>query len=178
VSCGLADDSRVRVTMLLAALAAAVLASGCAPPDNGDAANPPPKNIACQGGAVDPVQVDDLVRVFRQHGLTMFNDPKCSVSTSERQASNLPIWGPDSQGLDRESIRADQGRVVCLFDATPSFPVLPVIENGYPGDQETSFQFGNVDCLIYPASNESEKEQLARLRTAANALARETARSR
>jgi hypothetical protein len=164
--------------MLLAALAAAALFGGCAPPDNGDAANPPSMNMACHGEAVSPVQVDDLVRVFRQHGLTMFNDPQCLDSTSERQASNLPIWGPDSQGLDRETIRAEQGHVICLFAATAFHEVLPVTERKYPTDQETSFRFANVDCLIYPASDESEKEQLARLKTAANALARETARER
>ena len=151
-------------------------AAGCSSatgPEETGSSPPPAKR--CSGGAVSPVQVEDLVRVFRAHGLMMFNDPGCATTTAERQASNMPIWGPDSHGLDEDAINASQGHVVCLFDASAHWPVQPVIENRYAGDEETTLEFGNVTCYLYPGSDESERAQLRRLRTATNALAREVA---
>jgi hypothetical protein len=169
----LSDDACVKLTTLAVVLAAAAaLVSGCQ--SASEVAAPTPPN-PCPGGAVSPIQIDDLIRVFRQHGLTMFNDPACASSTSERQASNEPIYGPGAQTGDHDAITASQGSVYCLLDKTAVRPLLPVTENKYPTDQETSFDAGNVTCLIYPESDETENEQLERLRAAMNALAREVA---
>jgi hypothetical protein len=45
-----------------------------------------------------------------------------------------------------------------------------VAETTYPADHDTHLRFSNVVCVIYPASASAD-EQVARLRTSADALA-------
>lgn len=136
---------------------------------------PVPPDRACPGGETQPVQVDELIRVFRMHGLQMFDDPECIDPTSERHASNAPQFGPNPRRVDAfDDVKRAQGYVSCDLLASPVTPLQPVKENRYPDEEETSFSFGNVQCIIYPG-DASEKEQLERLRRAASDLARATA---
>ncbi len=131
-----------------------------------------PPHLACAGGATSPVQVEEVIRVFRIHDLEMFDDPECSYTESERQASNAPFFGPNPRRGDAyDDVARAQGDIHCGLFAASSNPLRPVKEIKYEGDKETRFLFGNVSCTIYPDSA-SEQEQVDRLRKAVSDLAR------
>jgi hypothetical protein len=135
-----------------------------------------PADRACRGGEVKPVQVDELIRVFREHDLEMFDDPECQGTEAERHASNAPKFGPNPRRADAfNDVKRAQGYVGCDLLYSAVRPLQPVREVKYEGDEETTFVFGNVRCTIYPDSH-SEHEQLERLRVAASDLARVVAR--
>ena len=135
-----------------------------------------PADRACRGGEVEPIQLAELIRVFREHDLQMFDDPECLRTDSERQASNAPQFGPNPRLADAfDDVTRAQGWVYCALYASPSNPLQPVKEGKYEGDEETHFAFGNAVCTIYPDNN-SEQEQVERLRRAASDLARVVAR--
>ena len=66
---------------------------------------------------MSPVQVDDLIRVFRANQLTMIDDPLCVRDHAERQVANLLLYGPDANVRSHELIAEREGDVTCLFDA-------------------------------------------------------------
>lgn len=135
-----------------------------------------PPDRACRGGEVEPIQVDELIRVFREHGLEMFDDPECQDTETEQEASNAPTFGPNPRRADAfDDVKRTQGNVSCDLLASPIVPLQPVKEGKYEGDEETRFAFGNVRCTIYP-DQDSEQEQVERLRSAASDLARVVAR--
>jgi hypothetical protein len=135
-----------------------------------------PADRACRGGEVEPVQVDELIRVFREHELEMFDDPECVGTEEERSASNAPKFGPNPRRADAfDDVMRSQGYVSCDLLASPVRPLQPVKVGKYEGDEETNVVFGNVRCTIYP-DDDSEQEQVERLRRAASDLARAVAR--
>ena len=132
-----------------------------------------PADRACPGGEVEPIHVDELIRVFREHDLEMFDDPECQDPDSARAASNAPTFGPNPRRADAfDEVKRTQGYVSCDLFASSIRPLQqPVKTVKYEGDEETGLAFGNVSCTIYP-DNDSEQEQVERLRRAASDLAR------
>ena len=155
-----------------ALLALVLIGAGCSSSSEETVAPVPvPPDRACTGGETQPIQVSELVRVFRKHGLQMFDDPECGEVTIQRRASNAPQFGAGAPLSDYDDVKQTQGYINCDLLALPVNPLQPVERIKYEGDEETQFRFGNVLCFIYPHPD-SEREQVERLRRAAADLAR------
>jgi hypothetical protein len=114
-----------------------LLAAACGGnPTSGGQADPPtaaPKTLetlsvpaedACPGGKTKPVQLEELIRVFRAHSIVMFDDPECLTTTTERQASNAPRFGANPRRGDAyDEVVATQGWIVCDLFAAPFQPL-------------------------------------------------------
>jgi len=88
---------------------------------------PVPADRACPGGQTEPVEVEELVRVFKRHQLEMFDDSECPNPASARHASNAPKFGPNPRRADAfDEVVRNQGYVGCDLLAYPENPLQPV----------------------------------------------------
>ena len=118
-----------------------------------------PAEDACPAGKTKPVQIEALIRVFRAHGIVMFDDPECRTTNTERQASNAPKFGPNPRRGDAyDEVVSTQGWIFCGLFAAPFQPLEPVERLRFEGDKETLVRFGAVQCIIYPdAASETSR---------------------
>jgi hypothetical protein len=92
----------------------------------------------------------------------LLDDPTCTpLPTVVRQASNIVLYGRDTNVAQREEIEQREGFVTCALSRGPEFPST-VDRIHYSGDEETYFRLLNVTCIIYPDPPNAEV-QLARL---------------
>lgn len=129
----------------------------------------PPADQACPGGAVEPIDVEEVIRVFRSQGISLFDDPLCARRTARRQAANLLLYGPNANVRKHDEIATREGDVTCLFDRAAHGPLGRVLETRTTGEVETTFVLANVTCIIYPARS-SERAQIARVRASMQKL--------
>ena len=119
-----------------------------------------------------PVTLGKLVEVFRANGITLdINRPECRKSTSDATREDATNFGPS--GLDkRADVARREGDVLCTLESKSVGPNVSVVR--YPGDQETYLRALNVDCSLYPSDAASEHRQVARVKSALEAVVRAT----
>jgi hypothetical protein len=163
---------RCRTQLLLISVGVFVL-TGCQGTPQADS-RPPPED-RCRGGKTRPLDVLDVVRIARRHGITLHDDPQCIPEPSiVSQASNMLLYGPNTNGRQHEEINRREGDVTCMLRARPVFSAE--VERGRFQAEGTDFRVFNVHCVIYPDPERAD-EQLSRLEQTMNDLRRYATRS-
>ncbi len=131
-----------------------------------------PAELARCGSRGEPVSVQELVDIFRSHGLSLsIDEHTCTVPTNERVGgfdSDATNAGPRGRSQP-EQVEREEGYVLCTLDESGVDHELVV--NKYSTDTETSFSVHNVRCYLYPHSTATEADQVARVRKAMTAVA-------
>lgn len=131
-----------------------------------------PEALTRCGSRGSPVTVQELVDVFREHGITLdIKEQTCGKPEGKKVAgfdSDATNAGPD--GLDQPDERElREGYVLCdVADAGFTAKVRVV---KYATDTETYITAANVHCAIYPHSTAHEAAQVGRLKNAMESVA-------
>jgi hypothetical protein len=140
----------------------ALSASGCAPGPEIDGSQ-----FLCQRGLTRPFSVKTLIRVAREHGVSLKRNPSCGASWAEVDAAENQLVTDDLDEADK--VDAREGGVICHVEDMPfDTPPFGVRRTKYETDHETYFDVANVSCAIYPTG----QGQIARLEIALKALAK------
>jgi hypothetical protein len=141
----------------------AVSASGCAPSGPHIDAS----QFDCPRGLTRPFSAQTLIRVAREHDVSLKRDPSCGAIMDSVDAASNQLVTDNSDDADR--VDAREGDVIChIYDTPFDTPPFGVRRTKYDTDQETYFDVANVSCAIYPTG----QGQIARLEAALNALAK------
>jgi hypothetical protein len=113
-----------------------------------------------------PVSLDLLIRTFRENGVSLWAAPfKCANPRSTY--ADASSFGPT--GLERDrTVSERQGDVLCRVAAYGSDASVGQVH--HPEDKETYVSVLNVSCSVYPSEPSKADEQIARVRTAIEAL--------
>jgi hypothetical protein len=123
------------------------------------------------GSRGKPVSLEELIRIFRRHGISLeLDEDTCVMPVKERgRAYDPDATNAGPSGLSQpDQIEREQGHVMCTV--ADSGVDHELVVNKYSTDTETSFVVHNVDCVLYPYSTAVEAEQVARVKKAMKAV--------
>lgn len=119
----------------------------------------------CPRGLTRPFTVHSLIKIAREHGISLKRDPSCYAYIGGIDAASNVVDAPSNE---YDFVVSREGHVMCDLGDDPQREIGPVTRTKYPEDQETSFNVGNIGCTIYPV----QPGQVERLRIALQAVAR------
>jgi hypothetical protein len=172
---------------LFGAILLVALGWGCTANTGGSSGDLPTQ--ACADESTRPLTADELTRVLRRHGCTVFpvpGDVICEVPVAERmpvRLGNVISQGPHDNYGERERITEHQGHLFCGLRRGPIWgwqldenlkapPASPI----FSGDK-AEFYFANLECTLYPEGERSDR-QVHNLQSAVRDLARLALRKR
>lgn len=160
----------LRFALLATVVAATAGCGGGQSSGQGETTNPSPE---C-GTFGTPVSLNELVRIMRANGITLdVNQRRCDGrEPTDPDATNA---GPSALEVD-ETVDRREGSVLCDVGSKGADRTTVTVTK-YPTDVESHLRALNVLCTIYPYDAASEAAQIARLKSALEALVREKAPS-